>query len=96
MRAVGRLVLKGKTQALQVFTPNATLDLGLCAPAPDYQAALAMLQAGTAQGDNAPMHGARAAFEALATLYPQDPLVTLHLQRLRQGSADDLIVMQDK
>ena len=96
MRAVGRLVLKGKTQALQVFTPNATLDLGLCAPAPDYQAALAMLQAGTAQGDNAPMNGARAAFEALATLYPQDPLVTLHLQRLRQGAADDLIVMQDK
>jgi adenylate cyclase len=96
MRAVGRLVLKGKTQALQVFTPNATLDLGLCAPAQDYQAALAMLQAGWAQGDGAPVPKALAAFEALATRYPQDPLVTLHLQRLRQGAADDLIVMHDK
>lgn len=95
-RAVGRLVLKGKTQALQVFTPSATLDLALCAPAHDYQAALAMLQAGAAQGSDAPVPKALAAFEALAARYPQDPLVAPHLQRLRQGAADDLIVMHDK
>ena len=33
------------------------------------------------------------AFERLAGLYPHDPLVTLHLERLRQGAIDDLIVL---
>jgi adenylate cyclase len=95
-RAVGRLVLKGKTHALQVFTPDATLDPALCAPAQEYQAALTMLQTDTVQGHGAPLHSALAAFEALAARYPQDPLVALHLQRLRQGAMDDLIVMHDK
>ena len=39
---------------------------------------------------------ALAAFEGLAASHPHDPLVLLHLQRLRQGATDDLIVMSEK
>ena len=39
---------------------------------------------------------ARDAFERLAAVHPQDPLVALHLERLRQGATDDLIVLADK
>ena len=35
-------------------------------------------------------------FEALTLQYPHDPLVALHLQRLRTGDRDDLMVMVDK
>jgi len=92
VRAVGRVVLKGKRQALQVFTPEATLDAATCAPAPDYDTALQLLQVG-------PKHDALAAlarFEALALRFPQDPLVALHLQRLRDGASDEVMVMGDK
>ena len=39
---------------------------------------------------------ALAQFEHLARHFPQDPLVALHLRRLRAGAQDDLIVMSDK
>ena len=39
---------------------------------------------------------AREAFMALALSHPHDPLVALHLQRLRQGETDDLIVLAEK
>lgn len=92
VRAVGRVLLKGKSQALQVFAPDATLDLPQCAAADDYTAAMACLQAGAA---NDPVLALQR-FEALALLHPHDPLVALHVQRLRQGAKDDLMVMTDK
>jgi adenylate cyclase len=92
VRAVGRVVLKGKRQALQVFTPEAALDATSCAPAADYAAALQLLRPGPTH--NGP--GARAQFEALARRFPHDPLVLLHLQRLRDGATDELIAMSDK
>ena len=92
VRVVGRLVLKGKVQPLQVFTPNATLEAAECAAPDAYAFAIQLLQPG-------PAHDAQAAqvqFEALALRYPHDPLLALHLKRLRDGATDDLIVMADK
>jgi adenylate cyclase len=92
VRVVGRLLLKGKSQALQVFTPTATLDAAACAAPGDYAKALELLQTG--EGHDA--QAALAQFEALAQLHPYDPLVALHLKRMRHGASDDLIVMSDK
>ena len=92
VRAVGRLVLKGKSLPLQVFTPNATLEATACAASVDYNRAMGLLQPGTAHD----VQAARVQFEALAQRYPNDPLLTLHLKRLRQGATDDLIVMAEK
>jgi adenylate cyclase len=91
VRAVGRLVLKGKSQPLQVYTPTATLETACSAP-DEYATALRLMQPG-------PEHDAGAAlvqFEALAKRYPYDPLLQLHLRRLRQGATDDVIVMSEK
>lgn len=89
LRVVGRLVLKGKRQPLQAYEPLAASDPERCAAPADYAAALQLLQSGTAGA-------ALAAFERLAASHPHDPLVALHLQRLRQGATDDLIVMAEK
>jgi adenylate cyclase len=88
-RCVGRLVLKGKSQPLQVYEPLATTDASHCAAPADYAAAMQLLQSGAAQA-------ALAAFEGLVASHPQDPLVALHLDRLRRGATDDLIVMSEK
>ena len=92
VREVGRLLLKGKVQPLQVFAPEATLDAEVCCPAADYAAAMQMLRAGVDHGSAAIV----AAFETLAQRHSNDPLVALHLKRLLQGASDDLIVMTDK
>lgn len=89
LRVVGRLVLKGKRQPLQAYEPLAASDPARCAAPADYAAALQLLQSGAAAA-------ALAAFERLAASHPHDPLVALHLQRLRQGATDDLIVMTEK
>lgn len=91
-RAIGQLVLKGKTQALQVATPLAALDAADCAAPADYDAALQLLRPGSAHDPRA----ARTLFEALAQRHPDDPLVALHLQRLCEGATDDVIVMVEK
>jgi adenylate cyclase len=91
-RPVGRILLKGKSQPLQVYTPSATLDAAACADAGDYAAALALLQPGTARDAKR----AQDLLEALARQHPSDPLVALHVQRLREGASDDLIVLHDK
>lgn len=87
VRPVGRLVLKGKTQPLMVYEPDQTA-LSPEAPEPEYVHAYSMLE------ENDP--GALAAFEQLAASYPEDPLVTLHLGRLKAGQQGDLIVMAEK
>jgi len=92
VRRVGQLVLKGKSKPLLVFEPLATLNAANCAAPADYDAAMRLLQPGE-------MHHPTLAceyFEALAERHPDDPLVALHLRRLRQGAADDLIVMAEK
>ncbi|OYU45866.1 MAG: hypothetical protein CFE44_05270 [Burkholderiales bacterium PBB4] len=96
IRAVGKIVLKGKTQALQVYTPLATLDPMACAPVAEYNAALALMTPGGPESDVPAAASALVLFEALAKRYPQDPLVALHYRRLLDGATDDVIVMAEK
>jgi adenylate cyclase len=92
VRTIGRVLLKGKNQPLQVFAPESTLDAAQCAPAADYALAMHGLLPGASHDPGLALQQ----FEALALRHPQDPLVDLQLQRLRQGATDDLIVMSDK
>lgn len=92
VRAVGRLLLKGKSQALQAYGPIAATDIAACAAPAEYAAALHLLQADAASQPQA----ALALFETLAARHPHDPLVALHLRRLRQGDTDDLLVLAEK
>lgn len=88
VRPVGRLVLKGKTEALAVFEPVTADDVGSRAPIRDYSAAFAAL------GNAAPE--AVELFGRLAATYPDDPLVAFQLRRLRAGEQGDRIVMSEK
>lgn len=85
-RPVGRVLLKGKSQALAVFEP---LDpLTVSGSDLDYQHAFDQLRA--------ELPDARQTFEKLAAQRPNDPLVALHLERLRTGKTGDLIVLAEK
>jgi adenylate cyclase len=87
-RPVGRLVLKGKTEALQVFEPLDEVPEGY-APLPLYRSALDALRAGD-------VAQALERFEHLRRAYPDDPLVNLHGARLLAGERSDLIVLAAK
>lgn len=88
-RPVGRLVLKGKTEALQVFEPLGEEPPAGYAPEAAYREAYEALAAADAAL-------ARERFEALRVNHPEDPLVRLHAQRLQAGEAGDLIVLSSK
>ena len=87
MRPVGRLVLKGKSEALMVYEPVPPGKSEGRVPAADYEAAYALLDNG---------EEALARFESLAASHPADPLVVLHLKRLRAGEAGSRIVLTEK
>lgn len=89
VRVVGRLLLQGKTLALETYEPLITADPAGRAAAAEYDQAMRLLRSGQARA-------ALTQFEALAQRAPTDPLVKLHLQRLRAGAQDDLIVMSTK
>lgn len=86
-RPAARLVLKGKKQAVTVFEPlDADQDASERVQA--YRAAYALLdQDGEA---------ARAAFQALQTRFPDDPLVNYHMHRLANGETGSLVIMDRK
>lgn len=88
VRPIGRLVLKGKNQALKVFEPLTATSVDKYAPLDLYQAAWQRM------ADEAP--DAAEIFRDLAARYPNDPLLTLHSRRLAEGAHGDLIVMHDK
>jgi adenylate cyclase len=88
VRPVGRLVLKGKSEALMVFEPLATAQGVSLTQDAEYEAAFNLLR------DKNPQ--ALDAFEQLARQRPDDPLVALHLGRLHAGEQGDLIVMDEK
>ena len=88
-RPVGRLVLKGKTEALQVFEPLDDPLPAAYAPQPAYAEAYAALSA----SDPA---RAREAFGDLLQRYPADPLVRLHAERLQAGESGEVIVLSSK
>lgn len=88
VRSVGRLVLKGKTKALMVYQPVIANEGEEVARDAAYENAYELLR------DEKPE--ALQAFEALAAERPDDPLVALHLKRLRAGEQGDRIVMASK
>src|SRR5690606_34859217 len=89
VRPVGRLVLKGKTEALQVFEPLPDTPPAGYAPDALYQSAYDALR----EGDGAV---ALARFQALQAAYPGDPLVRLHGERLAAGELGERIVLTTK
>ncbi len=96
VRPVGKLVLKGKSKALQVYEPVSAERAARYAPLAEYRAAYELMaqegDGGTA-GENSP---ALALFSDLAEKFPDDPLLKLHRERLLAGAHGDLIVMSEK
>jgi adenylate cyclase len=88
VRPVGWLVLKGKSEALMVFEPLAAAQGVSLTQDADYEMAFNLLR------DKDPQ--ALAVFERLSEQRPDDPLVQLHLGRLRAGEQGGLIVMDEK
>ncbi|MEN9374253.1 MAG: hypothetical protein RIR79_1805 [Pseudomonadota bacterium] len=90
-RTIGRLVLKGKQQSLQVLTPESTIDPLIHCPLEEYQELMGLLQSdGGALGEMVEI------LEKLSRRYPHDRLIQLHYQRVQQGARDDVIVMAEK
>ncbi|WP_101048911.1 adenylate/guanylate cyclase domain-containing protein, partial [Macromonas nakdongensis] len=87
-RPVGRLVLKGKSQALMVYEPLSAEVPGPYAPQADYAAAYAAMDA------QAPDAAER--WHALLARHPDDPLVRLHAARLASGQVGAEIVLDAK
>jgi adenylate cyclase len=87
-RPVGRLVLKGKSKALQVYEPLTVARMAKYAQLDEYQAAYQLM----ASEDST----AADAFRDLAARYPDDPLAALHHGRLNGGAIGDLMFMSEK
>ncbi|MBN1662900.1 MAG: adenylate/guanylate cyclase domain-containing protein [Deltaproteobacteria bacterium] len=90
VRPVGSLILKGKSRSLMVYEPITASGMNNNKPERDaaYEKAFELLRQ---------CHpNAREAFEQLALERPQDPLVLLHLERLRAGQKGVVIVLDDK
>jgi len=85
VRPIGRVRLKGKQHWLEIFEPLAP-D---AKPDMEYLNAMQLLRQGQ-------VHAALAAFETLAHRRGHDPLVTLHLKRLRDGCTDDAMTLSEK
>lgn len=84
-RPVAHAVLKGKTVASPLFTPVTDEPDSLLEAYEEAFAALA---------HQSP--SAVSLMEALAEIYPEDPLVTFHLSRVRNGFRSIEVVMDDK
>jgi adenylate cyclase len=86
VRPIGQVVFKGKTIPLMIYE---LLDPKQMANGDaDYETAFALLSTHPASS--------LAAFKRLAESRPTDALVALHLERLRAGHTDDLIVLTQK
>lgn len=86
-RAIGRIVLKGKTEPIAVFQPL-TDEEARSGFMQRYQAAYAAMAAGDA--------GAVALYAELAAERPDDGPVAMHRDRLAKGGDSDLVVMSEK
>jgi adenylate cyclase len=86
-RRVGAFVLKGRSEATEVFEPLRAEDCDADRVA-RYEAALRLL----AQGEPA----AAADFDALHREDPHDPCVAFHRRRLIDGESGTVIVMAEK
>lgn len=87
-RSIGRLVVKGKTQALMVYEPVTAADGAPAVRDAAYDAAFELMRNASPQ--------ALPAFEQLARERTHDELVAMHLNRLRAGAVDDQIKLDEK
>jgi len=90
VRPIASLVLKGKTQTLNVYEPIAAQEANGRKPERDtaYEKAFELLKR------RDPL--ALEAFERLAEERPTDALVRLHRDRLRSGEKGDTIILEEK
>lgn len=86
-RPAGRLVLKGKKNAVTVFEPL-TPDEDKSERIAQYRAAYALMEAKTSDAIDV--------FSALKHQFPDDQLVDYHMQRLQAGDTGSLVVMSRK
>ena len=87
VRPLGRVVMKGKTEPLEIFEVlDAERDRSPYME--EYRRAYAMLDAGD--------EGAKALFSKLHAEDPDDACVALHLARMEDGGRDALVVMESK
>lgn len=89
MRPAGRLVLKGRTQALLVLEPLTERLVEKYAPMDDYLAAYDLMR-------DEKSEEAKARFAGLRRAYPDDPLVDFHLRRLARGENGEIIILESK
>ena len=92
MFPVARLVLKGKTQALAVFTP--LFESASSLPFADYVAAYEQL--GQSETDVERLALSAQKFTTLHQKYPDNPLLGLHCKRLQAGEQGDVIRLEGK
>lgn len=90
VRPVGRLILKGKIEAIEVFEPLVGEREQHYAPRQRYLEAYEQLSVAGGQEQ------AKTMFAELARLYPEDPLVKLYSSRLADGDGGNLILMAGK
>ena len=90
VRPIGRLLLKGKTEAIEVFEPLVAEREASYAPLAQYLDAYNQLS--VVGGEEQ----AKAMFAELARHYPEDPLVKLHSRRLERGEGGNLILLAEK
>ncbi len=86
-RPIAGLVLKGKTEAVEAYEPISA-EVAASKRIKDYLEAYALMRAESPQ--------ALQALETLAEAYPDDPVVAMHVQRLRDGEKGTVIVMAEK
>lgn len=86
-RPVGTLVLKGKTEGIEAFTPLASAEVRSRATAA-YMKAFKLLE-----GNHS---AAREAFSRAVRMAPDDGLAAFHLRRLKAGESGTRIVMSEK
>ena len=86
-RPSGRLVLKGKTEAVSTFEPLSA-EQATQAHIIEYLAAYNLMEAESPE--------AVEVFNTLAQKYPQDPLVVYHAARLARGEHGSRVVMTNK
>ncbi len=86
-RPIAGLVLKGKTEAVEAYEPISA-EVAASKRIKDYLEAYALMRAESPQ--------ALQALESLAETYPDDPVVAMHMQRLRDGEKGTVIVMAEK
>lgn len=86
-RPAGRLVLKGKTEAVVTYEPL-TAAQAAQAHIAEYLTAYKLMEVESPD--------ARHAFMQLAEKYPEDPLSSYHAKRLAAGESGSLVVMSSK